>query len=115
MRILANGHSGVREGLGNTASAVRQAAAKTGIPKRVSPHTRNQPQLERILSLDVVDRRTQLIVGESRRSGKRVSDFRVVAQNSHARRVEQALSKEVRCRILESRRRRKSGALVCRL
>jgi site-specific recombinase XerD len=25
--------------LGNTASAVRQAAAKTGIPKRVSPHT----------------------------------------------------------------------------
>jgi hypothetical protein len=59
--------------------------------------------------MDVIDRGTQLIVGESWWTGKRVSDFRVVVQNSRTRRVEQGLNKEVRCRVVDSRRRRKSG------
>ena len=59
--------------------------------------------------MDVINRDTQLIVGDSRWTGKRVSDFGVVAQNSRTRRVDQGLSKEVRCRILDLRRRRKSG------
>jgi hypothetical protein len=44
--------------------------------------------------MDVVDRSTQLIVGESRWAQKRVSDFGVVAQNSRTRRVDQGLNKE---------------------
>jgi hypothetical protein len=54
--------------------------------------------------LDVIDRRPQLIVSESAWSGKRESDFRVVAQNSRTRRIEQSLNKEIRCRVLDSRR-----------
>jgi len=43
--------------------------------------------------VDVIDRRTQLIVGESWWAGKQVSDFGVVAQNSRTRRVDQGLNK----------------------
>src|SRR5258708_18512782 len=57
--------------------------------------------------MDVIDRCTQLIVGESWWTGKPIPDFRVVAQNSRTRRVEQGLSKEIRCRVLDARRRRK--------
>jgi hypothetical protein len=60
--------------------------------------------------MDVIYRRTQLIVGEPWWIGKRVSDFGVVAQNSRTRRVDQGLSKEVRCRILDLRCRGKSGS-----
>src|SRR5260221_10418349 len=59
--------------------------------------------------MDVIDHRTQSIVGESRLTGKRVSNFGVVAQNSRTRCVDQGLGKEVRCRILDLRRGGKSG------
>jgi hypothetical protein len=50
-----------------------------------------------------------MIVGESWWTGKPISEFRIVAKHSRGRRVEQGLSKEVRCWILDPRRGRKSG------
>jgi hypothetical protein len=59
--------------------------------------------------MDEIDRCSQLIIGKSWWTGKRVSNFGVVAQNSRTRRVDQGLNEQIRFRILDSRRRRKSG------
>src|SRR5260221_263484 len=59
--------------------------------------------------VDVIDRRAQLIVGKPWWTRKWVSDFGVLVQNSRTRRVEQGFSKELRCRVLDSRGSRKSG------
>ena len=51
--------------------------------------------------MDVIDRPSQLIVGESGRPGQPVSDLRVGMQNSRASSVEQTLNKKVSCRVLD--------------
>jgi hypothetical protein len=59
--------------------------------------------------MDEIDRCSQLIVRKSWWTGKRVSNFGVVAQNSPTRRVDQGLNEEIRRQVLDSRRRRQSG------
>ncbi len=59
--------------------------------------------------MDEINRCSQLIIGKSCWTGKRVSNFGVVAQNLRARRIDQGLNKEIRCRVLDSPRRRQSS------
>ena len=59
--------------------------------------------------MDEIDRRSQLIIRKSRWTGKRVSNFGIVAQNLRTCRVDQGLNEEIRCRVLDSRRGRQSS------
>ena len=59
--------------------------------------------------MDEIDRCSQLIIRKSWWTRKRVSNFGVVAQNLRTRRVDQGLNEEIRCRVLDSRRRRQSS------
>ena len=59
--------------------------------------------------MDEIDRCSQLIIGKSWWTGKRVSNFGIVAQNLRTRRVDQGLNREIRRRVLDSRRGRQSS------
>ena len=63
--------------------------------------------------IDVVDRHTQLIVGKSWWTGKRVSDFGVVAQNLRSRRVDQGLNKRFAAGSLIRGARVRAAVISC--